>query len=175
MPAHVLVHVAPATPTLSAGIRALRLAPGQRDYAGDVAFNLTNALDDPLSEPMAILANGRVIGYYRLDFAPRAVVGRDLGMPHAGVRAFCIDERHQGRGLGARAATAMLADLRRRHPEIRLVILTVHCSNRVAVSTYRRAGFVPTGELQPGGRAGPQYVMLHASVTDMHSRQAIAP
>ena len=73
------------------------------------------------------------------------------------------------------AATAMLADLRRRHPEIRLVVLTVHCGNRVAVSTYRRAGFVPTGELQPGGRAGPQYVMLHASVPDMHSRQATAP
>ena len=174
MPASVLVHVAPVTPTLAAGVRALRLAPGQRDYAGDTAANLSNALEDPLSEPMAILANGRVIGFYRLDFAPRAVVGRDLGAPHAGIRAFCIDTRHQGQGLGARAATAMLADLRRRRPEVKLVVLAVHCGNRIAVSAYRRAGFVPTGELQPGGRVGPQYVMLHVSVPDK-SRQAIAP
>lgn len=162
MPVMPALHVAPVTPDLAAQVRALRVAPSQVKYVGNFAFNLDDALLDPLSEAMAVLADDVVIGFYRLDFAPRAVIGRTLGAPSVGVRAFAIDMQFQGRGLGIRATHAMCADLQQRHPGRRLVVLAVNCSNRIAVAAYRNAGFIDTGELFTGGRAGPQHVMLHA-------------
>lgn len=156
------IRVQPVTPALAAGVRALQVSAEQRDYVGDAAFNLEQAQADPLSEAMAILADDAVIGFYRLDFAPNAVAGRGFGTPSVGVRAFMLDLAQQGRGFGTRAALAMCSDLRRRHPRRRLLVLMVNCRNRAAVAAYRKAGFVDTGELHAGGRAGPQHLMLRA-------------
>ncbi len=160
MPPPVLIHVAPVTPTLASGVRAVQVSAEQAAFVGNTAFNLLDAQSDPASEPMAILANGRVIGFYRLDFAPRSVVGRDLGTPHAGIRAFCLDRAQQGHGYGMRAAIAMANDLARRHRDRRMLVLAVHCCNRIAIATYQRAGFLHNGHYLPGGRAGLQQVML---------------
>ena len=163
MSAHIArVHVQPVTPALVDGVRGLQIAPAQAGYVGDPTFNLANAQHDPLSEAMAVLADDDVIGFYRLDFAPNAIVGRPFDAPSVGVRAFLIDARQQGRGYGTRAARAMCDDLRRRHPQRKLLVLAVHCCNHAGVATYRNAGFVATGELLGGGRAGPQHVMLRS-------------
>lgn len=154
------IRVQPVMAPLAAGVRALEVWPEQRDYVGDAAFNLDQAHADPLSEAMAILAGDRVIGFYRLDFAPHAVVGRAMGAPSVGLRAFMLDRRQQGRGYGPRAALALCQDLGRRHPQRRLLVLLVNCRNRAAIATYRKAGFVDSGELHRGGRAGPQHLML---------------
>jgi RimJ/RimL family protein N-acetyltransferase len=154
------IRVQPVTPALAVGVRALQVTPGQRDYVGDAAFNLEQAMADPSSEAMAILAGDRVIGFYRLDFAPNAVAGRSFGAPSVGLRAFMLDVAQQGRGYGTRAALALCDDLQRRHPHCRLLVLMVNCRNRAAVAAYRKAGFVDTGELHRGGRAGPQHLML---------------
>ena len=154
------VHVARVTPALVDAVRTLRVAPVQAVYVGDPAFNLANAMQDRLSEAMAVLAGDEVIGFYRLDFSPRAITGQSHPVPSVGVRAFLIDHRHQGRGVGAAAARAMCDDLARRHPRQRLAVLAVHCRNRIAVAAYRKAGFVDTGQWLAGGSAGPQHVML---------------
>ena len=159
-PAIAMIRVQPVTATLAADVRALQVAPGQRDYVGDAAFNLEQALADPSSEAMAILVDDRVIGFYRLDFAPNAVAGRSFGAPSVGLRAFMLDAAQQGRGYGTRAALALCDDLQRRHPQRRLLVLMVNCRNRAAFAAYRKAGFVDTGELHRGGRAGPQHLML---------------
>jgi RimJ/RimL family protein N-acetyltransferase len=109
---------------------------------------------------MAILADELVIGFYRLDFAPNAVAGRSFGAPSVGLRAFMLDTAQQRRGYGTRAVLALCDDLRRRHPQRRLLVLMVNCRNRAAVAAYRKAGCVDTGELHRGGRAGPQHLML---------------
>ncbi len=131
-------------------------------YVGDPAFNLDNAQADPLSEAMAVMTCDHVIGFYRLDFAPNAICGRAFDVPSVGVRAFLIDAREQGRGHGARAALALCADVRRRHPQRRLLVLAVHCCNTAGIAIYRKAGFVDSGELLGGGRAGPQHLMLRS-------------
>jgi RimJ/RimL family protein N-acetyltransferase len=156
------VTVQPVTPALADAVRALQVAPGQADYVGDTAFNFAQAQADPLSEAMAILAGDTVAGFYRLDFAPNAVAGRGFGAPSVGLRAFMLDRAWQGRGLGARATAALCADLQRRHPRRRLLVLTVNCRNTAAIAAYRRAGCIDTGELFRGGRAGPQHLMLRA-------------
>ena len=154
------IRVQPVTPALAAGVRALQVTPEQREYVGDADFNLAQAQADPLSEAMAILADDAVIGFYRLDFAANAVAGRGFGAPSVGLRAFMLDTAQQGHGHGTRAAVALCDDLRLRHPDRRLLVLMVNCRNRAAVAVYKKAGFVDTGELHAGGRAGPQHLML---------------
>ena len=158
----VAITVQPVTPGLAAAVAALQLHPDQRDYVGDIALNLADAQSDPLSEAIAVLADATVIGFYRLDFAPAAVIGRRMEAPSVAVRAFLIDRAQQGRGYGARAARALCADLQRRHPDRRLAILLVNSRNHSARTAYRRAGFVDTGECFAGGRAGPQMLLIRA-------------
>ena len=156
------VNVAPVTPATCDAVRALQVGPGQGAYAGDAAFNLASAQGDPKSEAMAVLADDVVVGFYRLDFARNAIIGRELGAPSVGLRAFLIDARQQGRGIGQRAAAAMCEDVRQRHPQRRLLLLLVHCRNLAGIAVYRKAGFIDTGELFGGGRAGPQHLMLRS-------------
>lgn len=148
--------------SVAKAVRGLRVTPEQYRYVGDTAFNLGDTLRDPRSEAMAVSAEGAVVGFYRLDFSPNAVVGRSLGMPSVGLRAFVIDQGQQGRGYGVGAMAACCEDLRRRHPERALLVLTVNCINRSAIATYLKAGFTDTGELFHGGSAGAQHVMLHS-------------
>ena len=159
--ATVEIRVAPVDAALDRTVRRLQVTEAQRPFVGDIGFNLDDARRDPLSEAMAILADGQVIGFYRLDRAPRAVTGRQLAQPHLGLRAFLIDHRRQGRGLGTRAVRACCADAGQRHPQHRLLALTVNCSNHAAIATYRRAGFEDSGELFHGGAAGPQHLLLY--------------
>jgi RimJ/RimL family protein N-acetyltransferase len=159
-PTTIRVHVEPVTSALVDAVRALQVKPGQDAYVGDPAFNLANTQLDPLSEAMAVVADGTVAGFYRLDFAPNTIIGRPYGAPVVGLRAFVIDARMQGRGVGTRAAIAMCEDVRRRHPHRRMLLLAVHCQNHAGIAAYRKAGFVGTGELLGGGRAGPQQLML---------------
>lgn len=154
------ISVAPVSAELAAAVRGLRVAPEQSAYVGDVAFNLADAERDPLSDAMAVLADDRVVGYYRLDFAPNTITGRDLGEPTLGLRGMLIDRDAQGRGYGTLALRACCEDACRRHPQRRLLVLAVHCGNQHAIASYEAAGFHDTGERLSGGAAGPQQLML---------------
>lgn len=154
------VEVRPVTPASAEAVRALRADPAQYAFVGDVAFNLIDAEADPNSDAMEILADGRVVGFYRIDYAPTIVSHQHLGEACAGLRAMLIDRDRQGSGLGTSALAACCADLQRRHPRLRLLALNVNCGNWGAIRAYRKAGFVDTGELYFGGRAGPQHLFV---------------
>lgn len=154
------VRVCAVGPALAPAVRALQIAPEQWPFVGDTAYNLEQTRLDPLSEAMAVLAGERVVGFYRLDFSVAAIAGRPLGEPSVGLRAYAIDRRAQGRGYGTAAMRACAQDLRRRHPDRRLLALTVNVRNRPAIAAYLKAGFHHTGELYHGGEAGPQHLML---------------
>ncbi|MGN6513420.1 MAG: GNAT family N-acetyltransferase [Lysobacteraceae bacterium] len=160
--AEAAVRVCPVTPALHAAVAALGVGAAQRAQVGEVAVHLAQAAQDPCSEAMAVLAGDTVVGFYRLDFAARLVGGRDFGELGVALRPFLVDARWQGRGLGTRALRALLADLRARHPRRRLLVLAVGCANLPALALYRRAGFVDSGQLLPGGRGGPQRLLLRA-------------
>ena len=154
------LRVAPVTPDFIDGVRALRVAPDQQPFVGDTGFNLDDALRDPNSEAMMILVGATPVGFYRLDYAPTIVARRSIGEASVGLRAFFLDAGWQGRGLGTRAVQACCEDLRARHPGRSLLALNVDCRNVAAINAYRKAGFVDTGELYPGGSAGPQHLMV---------------
>ncbi|WP_242112074.1 GNAT family N-acetyltransferase [Luteimonas aquatica] len=156
------LHVARVTPALAEAVRGLRVAADQYPFVGDVAFNLAEAEADPNSDAMAILVGEAVVGFYRLDYVSTIVSWNPLGRAGVGLRAFMLDRDWQGRGLGTRAVNACCADIERRHPERLLLALNVNCRNLGAIRAYRKAGFVDTGELYFGGRAGPQHLMVRA-------------
>lgn len=156
------VRVQPVTPGLHEAVAALRVTPAQQAQVGDVGTHLAQAAQDPCSEAMAILAGDTVVGFYRLDFAERLVAGRDFGDAAVALRPFLIDACWQGRGLGTHALRALVEDLHARHPRRRLLLLAVGCANHAALALYRRAGFVDSGTLLPGGRGGPQRLLLRA-------------
>ncbi len=160
MPAAPALRVALVTPALAEAVRGLRVAPGQHAHVGDVSFNLADAEANPDSEAMAILADDRVIGFYRLDYRPTVIVRVPLRSAAVVLRAFLLDRAWQGRGLAGGALLACCRDVSCRHPRRRLMALNVDCRNVVAVRAYRQAGFVDCGELVFGGSAGPQHVML---------------
>lgn len=162
----VSVHVLPVDAALAPRVAVLRMAPGQYPYVGEIAFNVADARRDPMSEAMAVMTGDRAIGFYRLDLAPRAVIGRALSAPHLGLRSMLLDRDWQGRGFGGAALRACCDDVRRRHPDRRWLALLVDCGNHAAVAAYRRAGFRATGERRPVG-AWPQQVMLRRLDEDL--------
>ncbi|MGH8085980.1 MAG: GNAT family N-acetyltransferase [Lysobacter sp.] len=167
------VHVQPVDAAVAARIATLRLAPGQYPYIGEIAFNLADARRDPMSEAMAVMTGDHAIGFYRLDLAPRAVIGRELPAPHLGLRSLWLDRDWQGRGLGTAAVHACCADARRRHPGRHWLALLVDCGNHAAIAAYRRAGFRATGERRAVG-SWPQQLMLRRLGLDPTSASSLS-
>lgn len=163
------LRVVPVTPEIAAAVRALRAEPAQYAFVGDVVANLIHAQACPASEPMAILADGEVVGFYRIDLHPGIVDGCDYADACAALRCLLIDRSRQGHGLGTRALQACCEDLEHRHPQLRMLALTVNCGNAGAIRAYRKTGFVDSGRLYFGGRAGPQHLLLRRlGSTDPH-------
>jgi GNAT superfamily N-acetyltransferase len=156
------IQVAPVATSFREVLLGLRVHEAQRNFVGDIADLLADAESCPGSEPMTILRGDMPIGYYRIETQARCIVGRDFERPTLGLRAFFIDYRWQGRGLGGRALAAIVDDLAARHPAARDLALTVNSRNTVGMALYRRAGFVDSGELYHGGRSGPQHLLVRA-------------
>ncbi len=156
---NTLVHVAPVDAHNRAAVLGLRVDPGQRAFVGEIADMLADAEISANSEPMAILRGDTVVGYYRIERRASAVTGRADVVPSLGLRSFMVDAAHQGDGIGTAAIAALCADLGRRHPDRRRLVLTVNQANAVARRVYLRTGFEDSGELYHGGRAGPQHLL----------------
>ena len=162
MPDRPDIRVLPVDASLHAALLALAVHEAQYDFVGRIAASLADARMCEGSEPMAILHGDEPIGFYRLEHRPRSIADLSFEQPTVGLRSFFIDARWQGQGLGTRALAAAKADLARRHPQVRNMVLTVNLRNTAALALYRRAGFRQVGGLYHGGRSGPQYVMLCA-------------
>lgn len=153
------VTVRPIAPNDRDSVLALRVLPEQIAFAGQMPELLRIAEAEPENEAMCVDADGRIVGFYRLDFREGAIYGRDFGAPSVGLRGFFIDAAHQGRGLGVAAIEAMIADLCARHPSLELLALSVSFRNAAALRAYEKAGFAIVGEPYLGG-AWPQHVMV---------------
>lgn len=162
MSTHAPPRVEPACARRAEAARALVLTPAQALHAGDIAFQVDNAMQAPGSDAMVVLSGPTVIGFYRLDYPNATPAQADADRRTVTLRAFALDRAWQGRGFGAAALQACFADLARRRPDRQLLMLSVHESNPVAARLYRRAGFVDSGRRLPGGPAGPQRLLLRA-------------
>lgn len=154
------ITVAPVDELMRERVLALRVEAAQLAWVGRIDDMLAAADASPSAEPMAILADTEVVGYYRLEYRMHAITVRPPDEPSAGLLGYFIDARRQHHGLGTSALAAVCEDLRTRHPELDLLVLNVGCRNFAAIRVYRHAGFEDFGAIHPGGKSGPQQSML---------------
>lgn len=103
-------------------------------------------------------SDGHVVGFFKIDTAyPTTYEFCPSGS--VGLRAFAIDKKQQGKGLGTRAVKALLAFYQGQINGDSNIYLTVNCKNPAARVCYLKSGFEDTGELYLGGPAGPQHIM----------------
>lgn len=100
-----------------------------------------------------------LVGFFLLD--------KDYGREHSfaavddiGFRAFLIDSRFQGIGLGKAVMTQLPHFVRGRYPQFRRIALTVNLKNPRALGLYLKNGFNDSGEHFLGGSAGPQHILF---------------
>ena len=74
-------------------------------------------------------------------------------------RGFLIDQKHQGKGYGKKAAILLNNYILENYPRFKGIVLTVKCKNKAAYNCYKSAGFFDTNELYHGGPAGPEHIM----------------
>ena len=143
MPERPAIRFEPVGPANRHAVLGLRVHTHQRRHVGAVADLLADAEACSGCLPLAILEDDHAVGFVRIETDARAVTGDDAASPSLGLRAFFIDARRQGHGLGTRALHALLGHLHRLHPHARGVALSVDAINAPALALYRRAGFVP--------------------------------
>jgi diamine N-acetyltransferase len=121
-------------------VSKLEVSPEQREFVADPNFYLALcAYDPPLWNPLAILADGVVVGFLMWAI--------DSGDGSAWLGGIMVDRQHQGRGYGGRAVQAAITLLARDHQVLHFA-LSYHPKNLVALRLYSRLGFVETFELE---------------------------
>ncbi|MCB1343328.1 MAG: GNAT family N-acetyltransferase [Pseudooceanicola sp.] len=139
-----------------ATVAHIAVHPAQERFSGTPADAFAH--HQPTSDLHVIRLDGGAVGLFRIDRAYAA--DHWFARPdEPGLKSFMIDAGRQGQGVGTAAVRALDAYLPARYPGIRSVVLTVNMANPAAIRTYRAGGFVDTGEIYEGGRAGPQLVM----------------
>lgn len=108
-----------------------------------------------------IFQDNQVVGFFNIDTVYDQTY--EFAEPgELGLRAFFIDKRFQGKGLGKASAKALKGYLAKVYSDRPSIALTVNCKNPAAYRAYLLGGFADTGELYHGGKAGPQHIMRMA-------------
>ena len=137
------ISIRPVTTDLEQRVSALRVADKQEHFIESVEECLQEAAQLALWHPVALAAQGELIGF--------AMYGR---FPQEGGRVwldrFLIDRDYQGKGFGKAAFSAVLEHLVREYqcPEI---YLSLYPENTVAMRMYEKFGFQPNGETDING------------------------
>ncbi len=134
----------------------IQVAPAQVIYSGTVQEAFEEA--EPRVDFHGIQRMGQIVGFFKID--------RDYFKKYSfatpmevGLRAFMVDQRLQGQGVGTAAVAALPAYIRATYPGISAIALTVNQSNPAAYRCYAKGGFEDTGQIWTFGAAGPQNVM----------------
>lgn len=122
-------------------VRQVRATREQSKWVADTATYLTLCRYGGNWVPLAIEANGSVVGF--------VMWARDPADGSYWIGGFVIDRRRQRQGLGAAALDAVVTYLRRM-PQCRGIALSYRPDNAVAKALYATRGFVETGEVEDG-------------------------
>ncbi|HEY8754508.1 MAG TPA: GNAT family N-acetyltransferase [Arthrobacter sp.] len=146
-------------------VAGLELRPGQSGFVGDPLRMALAGLAEDSRYPYVIEAAGYAVGVLTLQSGAARLAGWPDEDSAWLLRGFVIDRRHQGKGLGALAATSAVeaaAKLTaRRGTQEAGVVLSVNEANPAGLSAYRTAGFADHGQYL-GGNAGPQRTMYRS-------------
>ena len=119
----------------------LSVAESQKGFVASNMYSLAEAQADGVSQPRAIHADERVVGFIMYDFEPK----EDRGY----ISRLMVAEEHQGNGYG-RAAMRQVIEEFKRNPACMEIQTAVVPENIAADTLYRSLGFEPTGDMDEG-------------------------
>lgn len=119
----------------------LSVADHQRGFVASNMYSLAEAKADGVSNPLAIYADGEMIGFTMYCFDPESGIGYiDRLMVAAG---------HQGRGYGRGTMMEVIERLQST-PGCQKIRTSFEPTNVVAETLYESLGFRKTGEIDEG-------------------------
>lgn len=135
----------------------LSVSEAQLPYVGEMKSLLENKQDN--WKYQVILHDDKPVGIFNIDegyseeynFTPDKALG---------FRAFLIDHRMQGKGIGSKVLSQLKTYVSQLYPERETLVLTVNCRNTSAYQLYLKYGFVSDNSLYHGGAAGPQHILI---------------
>ena len=119
----------------------LSVAEHQRGFVASNMYSLAEAKADGVSNPMAIYADGRMVGFTMYWFDPKTGTGY--------IDRLMVAADHQCRGYGRAAMTEVIRRLRAA-PGCRRIRTALEPTNAVAEALYESLGFRKTGEIHDG-------------------------
>ncbi|CAH0537685.1 GNAT family N-acetyltransferase [Vibrio marisflavi] len=137
-------------------VRNIKLAAEQITFSGTPEEFLLDTSET--TDLHVIKYDEAVVGFFKLDLN----YSSNHSFCHEnsiGLRAFALDMRQQGKGIGTQAVKALGSYLQANYSGYHSIYLTVNCKNPKAISCYQKGGFEDTKETYHGGAAGPQRIM----------------
>jgi diamine N-acetyltransferase len=119
----------------------LSVADHQRDFVASNMYSLAEAKADGVSNPLAVYADGQMVGFTMYCFDPRSGIGY--------IDRLMVAAEHQGRGYGRAAMTEVIERLWST-PGCRWIRTSFEPTNAVAEALYESLGFRKTGEIDEG-------------------------
>ena len=146
------------SPTDRQAVLALRISAEQLEFAGPVARSVAacEAGDPAEVAGLAIRDDAGIVGWVILKRGAAAPDWADADA--AVVGALRIDQRRQGRGLGAAAVGEMARWVARHWPQTARLMLRVDDANAAGIRAYEKAGWTEIGE-RCTGRVGVERTM----------------
>ena len=139
-------------------VARLEIDARQAEYAGTIARSIAarEAADAAEVAGLAIRAGGEIVGWLLLKRGGAAPdwVGADAAV----VSGLRVDQRQQGRGIGAAALDAMARWVARHWPQAARLQLRVDDGNLAGIRAYEKAGWREIGERRIG-RVGVERTM----------------
>ena len=131
-------------------VRALSITADQTDFAGiiDAAVALCEADDGSEIVGVAILAGSAVVGFLLVKRGGSAPtwVPDDAAI----ATALRVGEEYQGRGIGTTTLVMLPSWVRSNWPDRKRLVLSVDESNRAAIRSYAKAGWIDQGRYPKG-------------------------
>jgi diamine N-acetyltransferase len=117
------------------------VADHQRNFVAPNVYSLAEAKVDGVSNPLAIYADGQMVGFTMYCFEPESGIGY--------IDRLMVAAEHQGRGYGRAAMTEVIERLQST-PGCRRIRTSFEPTNAVASALYESLGFRKTGEIDEG-------------------------
>jgi diamine N-acetyltransferase len=137
----------------------LKVADAQKSFVAPNVMSIAQSKIYPTMNIRAVYAGDEMVGF--------AMYGLDTDDGKYYLVRLMIDERHQGKGYGKRAALAVIEDLKQKE-DCREVYLSFVPENDGAEKVYKSIGFERTGEISEG-----EIVMRYTIENNASSQSAI--
>ena len=139
------ITITPITPKNRAEAESLQVNESQIHFIESVKECMEEADQLELWHPVAILSDGKMVGFSMYGFYVE-----DDGSGRLWFDRLLVDRHYQGQGYGRQAIAVILPRMRQEYPS-QDIYLSVYEPNKSAIALYESCGFRFNGELDTKG------------------------